>query len=223
MNRHRAGRSIPFASAVAIAALVSLASVAAPAAPAAPAARKAAHPASPADQAAAVQAREYFERGEAFFKLEKYKEALAQYEQGYLAKADASFLYNIAQCHRLMGDKPAALRFYKRFLNEATRVPNRPVVEQHIKDLEASIADEAATPAPPPGPLPAAPEPVVAAPALVAQPSPAPASSPEHGGQPIYKKWWFWTIVGAVAVGGGVGAYLATRSSSSCEAGRVCM
>jgi len=220
MNRHRAGRSTTFASALAVAALVALASATAPAAPAT---RKAAKISSPAEQAAAAQAREYFERGEAFFKLEKYKEALEQYEQGYLAKADASFLYNIAQCHRLMGDKPAALRFYKRFLNEATRVPNRPVVEQHIKELEASLANEAPMPAPAPEPLPSAPQPALAAPALVDSRAPGPASPDPHDGQPIYKKWWFWTIVGAVAIGGGVGAYLATRSSSSCEAGRVCM
>jgi len=194
-----------------------LASTPAPAAPAAPAARRPAKTLSPAEQAAATQAREFFERGETFFKLEKYKEALEQYEQGYLAKADASFLYNIAQCHRLMGDKPAALRFYKRFLNEATRVPNRPVVEQHIKDLEASLADEAPPPAAEPPPM--VPPPAVA-PSLLAQPAPGPAPSQ---GQPVYKKWWFWTIVGAVAIGGGLGAYFATRSSSSCEAGRVCM
>jgi len=220
MNRHRAGRFTTFASAVAVGALMILASTAAPAAPAT---RKAAKTLSPAEQAAAAQAREYFERGEAFFKLEKYKEALEQYEQGYLAKADASFLYNIAQCHRLMGDKPAALRFYKRFLNEATHVPNRPVVEQHIQDLESSLANEAPVPAPPPAPLPAAPEPATASPALVGQPAPGSTSSTSRDGQPVYKKWWFWTIVGAVAIGGGVGAYLATRSSSSCEAGRVCM
>jgi tetratricopeptide (TPR) repeat protein len=209
-----------FASVVAVAAAVALVSTAAPGAPAA---RKPAKTASPADQAAAVEAREHFERGEAFFKLEKYKEALEQYEQGYLAKADASFLYNIAQCHRLMGDKPAALRFYKRFLNEATHVPNRPIVEQHIKELEAALADEAPMPAPPPEPLPSAPQPVAAAPDLVAQPAAAPAGSATREGQPIYEKWWFWTIVGAVAIGGGVGAYFATRSSSGCEAGRICM
>jgi tetratricopeptide (TPR) repeat protein len=217
MTRRRPGRSITFAWAVAVTALASLV------AQAAPVPHKPARPQSPAEQAAAAQAREYFERGEAFFKLEKYKEALEQYEQGYLARSDASFLYNIAQCHRLMGDKPAALRFYKRFLNEATRVPNRPVVEQHIKDLEAALDDEPpiVPPAAPP-PLPAAPaERAAVAPALVARPEPAPAL--RHEDRPIYEKWWFWTIVGVVAVGGGVGAYLATRSSSGCEAGRVCM
>ena len=221
MNRHRAGRSTTFASALAVAALVALASATAPAAPAT---RKAAKISSPAEQAAAAQAREYFERGEAFFKLEKYKEALEQYEQGYLAKADASFLYNIAQCHRLMGDKPTALRFYKRFLNEATRVPNRPVVEQHIKELEASLAKEAPMPAPPTDTLQTAPKHAMTAPTLAGSPAPASAGAQDrHGRQPISKNWWFWTIVGAVVIAGGVVAYVATRPSSNCEAGRVCM
>lgn len=43
---------------------------------------------------------------------------------------------------------------------------------------------------PPNGPQPAG--------ALVTQPGPAPDSGPT----PVYKKWWFWTIVGAVVVGG---------------------
>lgn len=37
---------------------------------------------------------------------------------------------------------------------------------------------------------------------------PAPGAS----GQPVYKKWWFWTIVGAVAVGSGVALWLASDS-----------
>ena len=30
------------------------------------------------------------------------------------------------------------------------------------------------------------------------------------GGAPVYKKWWFWTIIGAVVVGGTVGAVVGT-------------
>ena len=34
-------------------------------------------------------------------------------------------------------------------------------------------------------------------------------------GTPVYKKWWFWTAVGAVAAGGVVAILLSSRSSSS--------
>jgi hypothetical protein len=32
---------------------------------------------------------------------------------------------------------------------------------------------------------------------------------------PWYGKWWFWTAVGAVAIGAGAGAYVATRPGES--------
>ena len=67
----------------------------------------------------AEKAREHFQHGDAYFKLEKYANALQAFEQAYLAKQDASFLYNIAQCHRLMGNRVEAVRFYKRYVSEA--------------------------------------------------------------------------------------------------------
>lgn len=129
---------------------------------------------SAADRGATEKAREHFRSGEAFFKLEKYNEALSEYEQGYIAKSDASFLYNIAQCHRLMGNKQAALRFYRRFLSEATRIPNREMVEAHIRDLEKALAK-----APPPASAPSPTEPppttsTTAPPAVAAVPAPSP-------------------------------------------------
>ena len=55
---------------------------------------------------------------------------------------------------------------------------------------------------PPPGPAPADAT-------LVAQPAPAPERS-----SPIYAKWWFWTIIGVVAVGG-VATALALSSGTT--------
>jgi hypothetical protein len=56
--------------------------------------------------------------------------------------------------------------------------------------------------------------------ALVAQPSqPQPASS-----GPVYTKWWFWTIVGVVVVGGVVTAVALSSGTSKppCPAGVLC-
>jgi hypothetical protein len=41
----------------------------------------------------------------------------------------------------------------------------------------------------------------------------APSFTPPH--TPIYRRWWFWGAVVAVAAGGAVAAYLATQSDSS--------
>jgi tetratricopeptide (TPR) repeat protein len=103
----------------------------------------------------AEKARAHFQQGDTYFKLDKYATALQEFEQAYLAKQDPSFLYNIAQCHRLMGNRVEAIRFYKRYLNDAPTAANRPVAEKHIRDLEAAIGAEELTgthPAPPPSP-----------------------------------------------------------------------
>ena len=52
---------------------------------------------------------------------------------------------------------------------------------------------------------------------LVAQPAPP---QPESSG-PVYTKWWFWTIVGAVVVGGVVTAVALSGGTTkpACPAG----
>src|SRR5215510_13273564 len=87
----------------------------------------------------AEQARAHFQQGDTYFKLDKYANALQEFEQAYLAKQDPSFLYNIAQCHRLMGNRVEAIRFYKRYIADAPTASNRPVAEKHIRDLEAAL------------------------------------------------------------------------------------
>ncbi len=56
--------------------------------------------------------------------------------------------------------------------------------------------------------------------ALVAQPT---QPQPESSG-PVYTKWWFWTIVGAVVVGGVVTAVVLSSGTSkpACPAGVIC-
>src|SRR6185369_13201085 len=71
------------------------------------------------------KARAHFQQGDTYFKLDKYPNALQEFEQAYLAKQDPSFLYNIAQCHRLMGNRVEAIRFYKRYLSDAPGAANR--------------------------------------------------------------------------------------------------
>ena len=173
----------------------------------------------------AEKARAHFQQGDTYFKLEKYAIALQEFEQAYLAKQDPSFLYNIAQCHRLMGNRVEAVRFYKRYLNDAPNAANRPVAEKHIRDLESALGAEELT-----GAHPAAPPPAPGSATRRAGgsgdaarsadhtaaasrwrrrrrhrasdtmlTSPPPSQADEH---PIYTKWWFWTAAGGVVVGG---------------------
>lgn len=122
------------------------------------------------------KAREHYLQGDAFYKLDKYPQALAEYEQAYLAKSDPSFLYNIAQCHRLMGNRAEAVRFYRRYLKDAPHAPNREVADKHIKDLEAALASDPTPSAPPGGVRPGGMPPPATTPAPTASPVAAPGS-----------------------------------------------
>lgn len=191
----------------------------------------------------AEKARAHYQRGDIYFKIDKYANALQEFEQAYLAKQDPSFLYNIAQCHRLMGNRVEAIRSYKRYLNDAPNAVNRPVAEKHIRDLESALGAEQLTGArvapvtPAPGSNPSAgvmpapqaamaPPPVVA---LDAHPPPAsdavlaapPSALSQSDDHPIYTKWWFWTGVGGVVVAGLLIALLLNRDPS-CPGDRQC-
>jgi len=191
----------------------------------------------------AEKARAHFQQGDVYFKLDKYPNALQEFEQAYLAKQDPSFLYNIAQCHRLMGNRVEAIRFYKRYITDAPSAANRPVAEKHIRDLESAVGAEELTGAHV-APTPAAPAPAPSgtvpppssAPAQAAQPQlalaappPPPPSDAPLGTQPaspgddrpVYTKWWFWTAVGGVVVVGLLTALLLSRDPS-CPADRTC-
>ena len=125
-------------------------------------------------------ARAHSQEGDSYYKLEKYANAITEYEQAYLAKPDPSFLYNIAQCHRLMGQGAEAIKFYRRFLKDAPTAPNRAVAEKHIRDLEDASASSSPPAAPPvtsTRPPPVTPAPVSVIPPSGPPPAPLPSSS----------------------------------------------
>lgn len=221
-------------------------------------------------------ARAHTQAARAYFNLEKYKEALGEYERAYLDKQDPAFFFEIAECHRLLGDFAEAQRFYKRFLQDAPAGhTNRPPAEAHMVEMaeaERQAGFESRTglqvgsrPLPPSfpasarylAPLPAsdsiAPTPSASplltasssgATAMATAPAPllsiAPAADPSagpptlagasapptpEGHAPFYARWWFWTLVGGVVVGGvAAGLLLASSSPSrpSCPAGVTC-
>ena len=192
-------------------------------------------------------ARAHSQEGDAYYKLEKYANAITEYEQAYLAKPDPSFLYNIAQCHRLMGQGPEAIKFYRRFLKDAPTAPNRGVAEKHIRDLEDAGPGTQSSPGPSstetPRLPPVAPAPVSVIPPTEPPPTAAPGVNPlvptstpvsttptvEIGttstpseSHPIYSRWWFWAGVGAVVVGGIVLVAATANHDPSCPGGIPC-
>lgn len=131
-------------------------------------------------------ARRHYDRGKKLFDLQKFQAALEEFQKAYDAESIPDFLFNIGQCQRNLGDLQAAVFSYKKFLKADPEAPNRELVEQLIADLEHEIAVEDSNRL-----------------GLTARPR----VEPPPPRTPIYRKWWFWTGVAAVAAGAGVGIY----------------
>jgi Tetratricopeptide repeat len=119
------------------------------------------------------RAKELFQQGTTYFDVGQFDKAIESWQEGYKAKPDPGFLYNIAQAYRLSGDAQKAIFFYKGFLRYSPKAPNRADVEQKIATLQKQLGDpdKGKTTPPPPGHTDVVPPP----------PSPPPPSPPPPG------------------------------------------
>ncbi len=189
-----------------------------------------------ADEAAG---RRHWEKGKALYARGKFVEAAKAFEAGYVQAPRSAFLLNIGHAYRRAGELTKARTAYEQLLRLDPTYAGRAEIQHTIK----SIDDALQAPAQPPRPeTPAAepsPEPV---PVLV-DPTPSPkldipepaapaanpfitatASSPDEPESPsLFRRPWFWVVVGTVVAGGVTAALLATRpgSASSCP-GTAC-
>jgi tetratricopeptide (TPR) repeat protein len=186
-----------------------------------------------ADDTAAAKAK--YESGVRHFDLSEYDPALADFKDAYRSKPDPALLYNIAQCHRKLGHTNEAITFYQTYLRRAPDARNREEVERRISELQAARNAESSlratgtndtaqprTPTVEAVTIPTASPPLVAAPLVpAARPVQPPLNSAFDVGAhqetglapaaPIYKRWWFWTAVGAVAAGAATVAIIMAR------------
>jgi tetratricopeptide (TPR) repeat protein len=187
-----------------------------------------------------AQAKTHFETATRYYDVQEYEKAIAEYKAGYLAKPDPAFLFNIGQCYRKVGNTEKAQEFLKLFLNKAEPDdPNRANVEARIRDLETdemfkedlrrgetrtTIKTISAKPVE--GSI-ADPDDSEEKSSFSKRSSPFVTESnseiprfqvivpAELATIPIYKTWWFWTGVGAVAVGAVVTAVLLSSGNES--------
>lgn len=148
------------------------------------------------DDAATRTAKRFFDRGETLFAQKKFDDALEQYEKAFEASPIPALLFNIGQCHRNLGDYESAIFSFRKYLKLEPEASNREEVQALIDDLEKQQAKKESK-------------------RLRIDRKRATDPEPEETeGAPVYKKWWFWTAVAVVGVGGGAGIYLATRGGA---------
>jgi tetratricopeptide (TPR) repeat protein len=150
------------------------------------------------------EARQHFLKGQQFFELARWDEAIAEFEQAYAARSDPTFIYNMAQAYRRKGDAKKALDLYKNYLIKAPKSMQRAEVEERIAALQKQVEEAERTsrssapapayvpapvspPAPSPEPVAAPPLPGQAAEPAIPAPTPPPAvAEPVAAAAPAY-------------------------------------
>jgi tetratricopeptide (TPR) repeat protein len=70
-------------------------------------------------------AKAHYNKASRLYDVGEYRQALEEFKAAHLAKPDPAFLFNIAQCHRQLGDLEQAIVMYKRFLAASPKAGNR--------------------------------------------------------------------------------------------------
>lgn len=190
------------------------------------------------------QAKAHFKMGSAHYEAGSYDLAIAEYEAAYNHDPRPETLFNIGQCHRLLGHRELALHLYKGYLAAHPNGDAADEARRYVAQLTHELRD-AGTATPPAAPAGKAPD-GIAGPARSAQPArvdltpstkpappapalplvPTPAAVPASGAavqtgardsaaRPVYKKAWFWAVVGGAAAV--VAAGVATGVALSAE------
>jgi tetratricopeptide (TPR) repeat protein len=147
----------------------------------------------------------HYQRATRAYDLQKYQEAIDEYQKAYEISGDPPMLYNIAQAYRLADQPAEAVRYYRRFLQRMPNARNRDDVERKIADQE-KIAEERrkSEPVTPPPPPATKPPPIVEVkpPPPVAPPVTPPAVTPPT--QPVPEISHTGTVVGWCLIGAGL-------------------
>ncbi len=84
-----------------------------------------------------------FQAGNRAYNLGDYQTALPLFRQAYEISGAAAFLFNIAQCYRMLGKHSDAAREYRAYLRESPDAPNREEVKRRIAEMDAAATNQA--------------------------------------------------------------------------------
>ena len=187
------------------------------------------HQTSEADNQLEMKAREQFAAG-------RYDEAIDTFAKLYAKSLNPVYTRNIGRCYQKKREPQKAIDQFQDYLAKTKSGKNkisadeRAEIEGYIKEMEALRDEQARAAAAPVVPLTTAP--VAAAPPAAPPPTENPpaamltsAPQPAEESHPIYTRWWFWTAVGVVVVGGVVAAVALSGGTSkpNCTAPGGCL
>jgi tetratricopeptide (TPR) repeat protein len=173
-----------------------------------------------------ARAAELTARASSAYRAQRYDAAAKLYERAFAIIPAVELQFNLGQCYRQLNEVPEARAAFARYLRARPRAPEREQIERWLADTGGSNVD--------PTPVSRAPEPHGAATAVPAVPVAAADRSQadqerdralgaasvvrvardtprDDGSKSVYERWWFWTAIGVVAVGGATAAILIDR------------
>jgi tetratricopeptide (TPR) repeat protein len=96
------------------------------------------------------RARSLYEKGQRQYELGHFADARQLFESAYEAKAAPALLFNIAQCHRKLGDLRNAASLYTSFLRADPENRSAQLARDLLQEVEEALQrDSSARPAPP--------------------------------------------------------------------------
>ncbi|MGH7439553.1 MAG: tetratricopeptide repeat protein, partial [Polyangiaceae bacterium] len=90
------------------------------------------------------EARTLFTKATVEYNVGRFQQALELYTKAYERMPKPALLFNIGQCHRLLGHYEQALFFYSGYLREQPDAPNRGLAEQHIEEAKQALETQRA-------------------------------------------------------------------------------
>jgi tetratricopeptide (TPR) repeat protein len=157
-----------------------------------PSIRAAEEPAAPTSPHA--EAARLFQEGNVLYEQGHYDEAVARFRAANRLAPDPLTIFAIAQAQRLAGDC-RALQSYAAFLAAAPDTRLTVVAETHMADLAGRC--------PPERPVAQVSSPPRPATSVVVDTSRTAAGRVEDT-PPVHRRWWLWTLAGAVVAGSAV-------------------
>jgi tetratricopeptide (TPR) repeat protein len=183
-------------------------------------------------------------KGRALFAKGEYQGALEIFAALFAEKGDPIYLRNVGRCYQKLQEPGKAIDSFKEYLRRSPRLKasEREEIRGFIREMEELKAEQrksepVAPPVEPIKPPPAEhahdrPPRVVkddgsggSQPPVISKPGePGGGAAPES--ESVFKKWWFWTAVGAVLVGGTVATIVILNSRGTafpqCTDGFTC-
>jgi hypothetical protein len=161
------------------------------------------------------EAKAAFTKGVAAYKKGAFDSASEALARSFALEADPDTLFAWAQSERQRGKCDKAIELFEKLLAYELPAANKQAIREKVAECKAIVGAQKPAPVePPPEPTPQPPpEPAPEPPPIVSAPEPAPEAAPEG------RAWWKdpvgGVLVGAGAVGLGVGGYFMLSARSA--------